>query len=80
MTGVSEITPRRDKWARFAPYDQHLHLVIPEIGDDMDDSDRAIDRLAKEVAKVKGLMFGVLISTSTGVILLAANLIAEIGP
>lgn len=76
---MAETDRRRDKWQRFTPYAGNLHLVIPEIADELDEAERerALDR--KELARMKGIMFGILISTSTGSILLALNLIAGKG-
>lgn len=73
---MADADRRRDKWERFAPYQANLHLIVPEIADELDDAERerALDR--KELARMKGIMFGILVSTSTGSILLALNLIA----
>jgi hypothetical protein len=72
----TDTAPRRERWARFTPFGDHLMFLVPEIADDLDEQDRGWDTLAKEVAKLKGILVGVLISTTTGALLLAVNLIA----
>jgi len=69
--------PRADRWhARYnIERPDHLKLLISEVGDDLDDTERIVEAFKSEVAKVKGILFGILVSTTTGMILLAANLL-----
>lgn len=53
----------------------HMRLLVSEVGDDMDTQDAKVDGFAGEMAKIKGILIGILISVSTGSLLLAANLV-----
>jgi hypothetical protein len=70
---------RRERWRRFEPYSGNLYLLFSEIGDDLDEQDERWDRLDKRVARLTGIALGLLISTSTGVLLLALNLVVKGG-
>ena len=45
------------------------------IESDLDDHDDDFDKLGAELAKIKGIMIGILVSTTTAAILLAINLV-----
>lgn len=60
---------RRDKWARFAPYNEHLHLLIPEIADDLDDLHHLVERVDARLAKLVGISASLLISVCVGLVL-----------
>lgn len=73
---MAMVEPRAVRWhSRFnIERPDHLKLLISEVGDDLDDTDKLLEEFKSEVAKVKGILFGILVSTTTGMILLAANL------
>ena len=68
--------PRAARWhSRFdIERSDHLKLLISEVGDDLDETERTVEAFKSEVAKVKGILLGILVSVTTGTILLAANL------
>lgn len=54
---------------------QRLHLV--EI--DLDAHDEQFEELMAKLGRMQGIMLGILISTTTAALLLAANLMAGVG-
>lgn len=66
---------RRDRWQRFAPYNESLNLIIPEIADDIDEIEELLHRIDRRVGKLIGIAGSLLVSVCTGVLFLALNLI-----
>lgn len=54
---------------------QRMHLV--EI--DLDQHDQRFDDLMSKLGRMQGIMLGILVSTTTAALLLAANLMAGVG-
>lgn len=52
--------------------DQPTRLQLVE--NDLDDHDEMFRELKSELARIKGIMIGILVSTSTAAIMLAVNL------
>lgn len=56
-----------------------LQLVEEDVDDLEDELAKAIDKLSGELAKIKGVLLGMLISVTTAAILLAVNLVVSNG-
>lgn len=59
--------------SREQQFNELQRLVLVE--QDLDDHDQSFDRLAAELAKIKGILIGILISVTTAAIMLAVNLV-----
>lgn len=70
---MTDTDRRRDRWQRFSPYDMNLHLVVPEIADDMDELERLAQSINERMAKLVGISASLLIAVCTGLILALAG-------
>jgi hypothetical protein len=56
-----------------------LQLVEEDVDDLEDEIAQAVDKLSAELAKIKGVLLGMLISVTTAALLLAVNLVVARG-
>jgi hypothetical protein len=70
------MSPRREIWGRYRPFhlQRNIELVILDIADDLDTADQRYRRIEDRLAKLTGIALGLLISVTTGVLLLGIQL------
>jgi hypothetical protein len=63
-----------DRASRKSEFDQGQRLHLVEL--DLDAHDERFDELMAKLGRMQGIMLGILVSTTTAALLLAANLMA----
>jgi hypothetical protein len=70
MRDVAARQPRRTQWM-----DLDLPFVARLVADDLDENEREHNQIWKQLASTNRLLIGILVSTTTASILLAANIV-----